>query len=197
MIQYGENVIGDDLIVFEPVTVGFPSRDLIGQDRFPGTTIGSHAVLRSGSVIYCHVHIGDHFQCGHDVVIREFTKVGNNTSIGTATVIEGTCTIRDNVRIQSMAFIPQHTEIGNDVCIGPNAVLTNDRYPPIDKFDLKGPTIADRAVIGANATILAGVSIGVGSAVAAGAVVTRDVPPGVLAIGSPARIRRLPDEMKR
>ena len=197
MMQYGENAIGDGLIVCEPVTLGFPSRDLIGKDRYPGTTIGSYGVLRSGSVLYCNVRIGDNFQCGHYVLIREFTKVGNNTSIGTATIIEGTCTIGNNVRVQSMAFIPQHTEIGNDVFIGPNVVLTNDRYPPVDKFDLKGPIIADRAVIGANATILAGVSIGAGSAVAAGSVVTRDVPPGVLAIGSPARMHRLPDEMKR
>lgn len=196
MILYGQNVIGDDLVVFEPVTLGFPSRERIGQDRYPGTVIGSHGLLRSGSIIYCDVCIGDHFQCGHNVLIREHTRVGNNTSIGSATVIEGTCRIGDNVRIQSMVFIPQLTGIGNDVFIGPNTVITNARYPSVPKPKRDGAIIADRTVIGANATILAGVTIGAGSAVGAGAVVTRDVPPGVLAVGSPARIRRLPDEMR-
>jgi len=197
MIQYGQNVIGNDLVVFEPITLGFPSRERIGQDRYPGTTIGSHGLLRSGSVFYCDVSIGDHFQCGHNVLIREHTKVGNNTSIGSATVIEGTCSIGNNVRIQSMVFIPQLAEIGNDVFIGPNTILINARYPSTEKPELEGPVIADRAVIGANATILPGVTIGIGSAVAAGAVVTRDVPPGVLAIGSPARTRGLPEGMRR
>lgn len=199
MIQYGKNNIGNDLVVFEPVTLGFPSRERIGQDQYPGTTIGSHGLLRSGSVFYCEVCIGDHFQCGHNVLVREHTKIGHNTSIGTATIIEGTCSIGNDVRIQSMVFIPQQSRIGNDVFIGPNTVLTNARYPrnPSEGYpELNGVLIEDRAVIGANVTILPGVTIGTGSAVAAGAIVTRDVPKGVLAMGSPARIHRLPGEMK-
>lgn len=197
MILYGENVIGDELIVFEPVTLGFPSRERIGHERYPGTTIGSHAVLRPGSTFYCDVIIGDHFQCGHNVLVREFTKVGDHTSIGSSTVIEGSCSIGNQVRIQSMVFIPQHSRIGNEVFIGPNTVLTNDRYPPSGRDDLEGPIIGDKAVIGANATIMPEITIGTGAAIAAGAIVTRDVPPGVLAIGSPARIRQLPGQMRR
>lgn len=96
-----------------------------------------------------------------------------------------------------MVFIPTHTEIGNEVFIGPNAVLTNDRYPPTGKPELKGPVLEDLAVIGANATILPGVCIGRGAAVAAGAVVTKDVPPGKMALGVPAGIRDIPDQMRR
>jgi acetyltransferase-like isoleucine patch superfamily enzyme len=159
--------------------------------------IGDHAVLRSGTVIYCDVKIGNRFQCGHNVLIRERTTIGDNTAIGTASVVEGDCTIGNDVRIQSMVFVPTNTMIGNGVFIGPAAVLTNDRYPPTGKPELKGPVLEDHAVVGANATVLPGVRVGAGAAVAAGALVTRDVPSGMMAIGVPARFRELPALMKR
>ncbi len=167
----------------------------MGQTEFPGTVIGDNAVLRSGSVLYCDVCIGNNFQCGHNVMIREKTSIGSNTSIGTSTVIEGYCTIGDDVRIQSMVFIPTHTEIGNGVFIGPNVVLTNDRYPPTGKPELRGPVLEDQSVIGANCTILPSIRIGKGAAVAAGAIVTRDVPARKMAIGTPARIIDMPAGM--
>lgn len=197
MFQYGINSIGRDSQIFEPLTVGFPSRERLGQANFPGTVIGDHAVLRSGTVLYCDVKIGHHFQCGHTVLIRERTTIGDNTAIGTASVIEGNCTIGNDVRIQSMVFIPTHTVIADGVFIGPAAVLTNDRYPPTGKPELKGPVLEDRVVVGANATILPGISVGSGAVVAAGALVTRDVPPGMMAIGAPARVKELPDLMRR
>jgi acetyltransferase-like isoleucine patch superfamily enzyme len=197
MIQYGTNTIGSDSILFEPLTIGFPSRERLGQTEFPGTVIGDNAVLRSGTVIYCDVKIGHRFQCGHTVLIRERTTIGDNTAIGTASIIEGNSTIGNDVRIQSMVFVPTHTVIGDGVFIGPGAVLTNDRYPPTGKPELIGPVLEDVVVVGAHATILPGVRIGAGAAVAAGAIVTRDVPPGVMAIGMPARFKELPTSMRR
>jgi len=197
MIEYGKNTLGKDIRVFEPVTIGFPSREKMDQEGYPGTVIGSRAVLRPGTVIYCDVVIGERFQSGHNVLIREHTSIGDDSSIGTGTIIEGFCRIGNRARIQSMAFIPTHTEIGDDVFIGPHAVLTNDRFPPTGKPDLIGPRIEDRAVIGANATILPGVRVQKGAAVAAGAVVTKDVLPGMIAVGVPARNREIPHEMRR
>ena len=86
--------------------------------------------------------------------------------------------------------------LGDNVFIGPNTVLTNDRYPPSRRDGLRGPTISDGASVGANVTILPGVCIGKGSLIAAGAIVTRDVPPHKLAIGLPAKIRDLPDAIR-
>jgi acetyltransferase-like isoleucine patch superfamily enzyme len=91
-----------------------------------------------------------------------------------------------------MVYFPTHTTIGDHVFVGPNAVLTNDRYPPSGSGGLKGPVIRNHAAVGAHATILPGVCIGEGALVAAGAIVTRDVPAHMLAIGAPARIRELP-----
>jgi acetyltransferase-like isoleucine patch superfamily enzyme len=195
MIEYGVNKTGAGLQVFEPVTLGFPSRDNIGKTGFKGTTIGKNAVLRSGTVIYCDVNIGDQFQCGHNVLIREKTKIGDRVAIGTSTIIEGKVTIGSDVNLQSMVYIPTNTTIGNHVFIGPNTILTNDRYPPTGIGGLNGPVIRNSVSIGANATILPGICIGEGALVAAGAIVTHDVPDHMLALGAPAKIRKLPKEI--
>ncbi|MFA4877382.1 MAG: DapH/DapD/GlmU-related protein [Methanoregula sp.] len=195
MIEYGKNLIGENARIFEPVTLGFPSRENMGKTAFTGSIIGKNAVLRSGTIIYCDVIIGDNFQTGHNVMIREKTRIGSRVAIGTATVIEGNVSIGNDVSLQSMVYLPTDTRIGNNVFIGPNTVLTNDRYPP-SGGQMVGPTVMDRAAIGANATILPGVCIGEDALVAAGAVVTRDVPDRMLAVGSPARLRDLPQPVK-
>lgn len=197
MAEYGTNAIGEHTQIFENVILGFPSREYLEQRDFPGTTIGAHGTVRTGTVIYSDVSIGDHFISGHNVIIREHTTIGDRVVVGSSSIIEGHCTIGDDVRIQSMVYIPTDTTIGNGVFIGPNAVLTNDPYPPLGGSDLYGPTIEENVSIGANATILPGVRIGRGALVAAGSVVTRDVPPGTLAIGVPARIKELPAEFRR
>ena len=197
MNKYGKNSIGPGSRIFEPVYLGFPSRERLNQSGYPGTALGANAVLRSGTIIYCDVQIGDFFSSGHNILIREHTCIGDYASVGTASIIEGHCTIGDRVNIQSMVFIPTNTTIGNGVFIGPNAVLTNDRYPPTGKPELRGPTIEDGAVIGASVTVLPGVRIGAEAVIAAGSIVTRDVPEGVLAIGAPARLKSLPKEMMR
>jgi len=191
MREYGINIIGEGAQVFEPVTIGFPSRENLGKTGYTGSTIGHHAVLRSGTIIYCDVIIGDNFQSGHNTLIREKTRIGDRTVIGTATVIDGNTHIGNDVSLQSMVYIPTNTIIGDHVFIGPNAVLTNDRYPP--SGCLKGPIIKTGAVVGANATILPGVCIGEGTLVAAGSIVTHDVPDYMMAVGNPARIKKLPD----
>ncbi|MDK2975428.1 MAG: hypothetical protein PWP08_1799 [Methanofollis sp.] len=196
MIEYGRNSVGEGARIFEPVTIGFPSRERFGLKDFAGTVVGKNAVLRSGTIIYCDVEIGDDFSSGHNVMIRERTKIGDRVAVGTSTVIEGDCVIGSSVSLQSMVYIPTNTVLGDRVFIGPNAVLTNDRYPPHGTPPLQGPVVRDGASIGAGAVILPGVAVGEGALVAAGAVVTRDVPARMMAIGAPARIVDLPERMR-
>lgn len=187
MTGFGRNTIGEGARLFEPVTLGFPSREFLGATDFPGVTLGRNATIRSGTILYCEVVAGDDFQTGHNVMIREKTRIGDRVAIGTNTICEGNCRFGSDVSVQSMAFIPTNTWIGDRVFIGPHVVLTNDRYPPTGIGGLAGPVIEDGAAIGANTTVLPGVRIGAGALVAAGSVVTRDVPPGMLAVGNPAR----------
>ncbi len=197
---YGVTRIGKNPVIMENVILGYPTSDLLRGDwtrgEFKGTTVGDNAIIRSGTVIYCDVEIGNNFVTGHNVIIRERTRIGNNVLVGTNTVIEGTTQIGNNVSIQSNVFIPVNSLIEDLVFIGPNAVLTNDRYPVRKDYELKGPVIRRGATIGANSVILPSVEVGEGAFVAAGAVVTKDVPPWRLAIGSPAKIVELPEELR-
>lgn len=193
MVKCGINRTGKNSQIFDGVILGFPSRDRMGEDKFPGVCIGDNAVIRPGTIIYCDVTIGNHFSSGHNVMIRENTEIGDRVSIGTSAIIEGNVKIGNDINLQSLVYIPTGVVIEDGVFIGPNAVLTNDRYPPHGGESLAGPVIKKGASIGANATILPGVTIGENSLVAAGAVVTKDVPPEMLAVGAPARFRELPE----
>ncbi len=159
------------------------------------TRIGDRPRIRSGSIVYADVEIGDDFTTGHDAVIREGTEIGDEVLIGTKTVIDGSTTIGDRCSLQTGVYVPAETTIGDDVFLGPNAVLTNDPYPVRTDTELSGPTLEDDVSIGANATILPDVTVGEGAFVAAGAVVTRDVPPNTLAVGTPAKFRPLPEKL--
>lgn len=170
------------------VVIGFPAKDK--KEGELETKIGDYAIVRSHTVIYAGNEIGNNFQTGHGVFIRELNKIGSNVSIGTHSIIEHHVIIEDHVRIHSQAFIPEYTVLKKGCWIGPNAILTNAKYPlsPNVKKDLKGPIIEENAKIGANVTILPGITIGRNSIVGAGSVVTKDVPPNCVVVGNPAKV---------
>jgi UDP-2-acetamido-3-amino-2,3-dideoxy-glucuronate N-acetyltransferase len=128
------------------------------------------------------------------VVILRGAKIGQNCNICAHTLIEGDVIIGDNVTVKSGVFIWDGTRIENDVFLGPNATLTNDLMPRSKVYPEKfsGITIKRGASVGANATILPGITIGEFAMVGAGSVVTKDVDPYSVVAGNPARvIRRL------
>jgi acetyltransferase-like isoleucine patch superfamily enzyme len=113
---------------------------------------------------------------GNDVVVGSGAWIGENTVIGSGT------------RIQHGAFIPKNTKIGSYVFIGPNAVLTDDRYPAAGApYDGEPPILKDNCSIGANATVLPGVVVGERAIVGAGSVASQDVLADSIAKGVPAR----------
>lgn len=186
-----ENVdIGEGAVIGDFVIIGEPPRG-----KKPGelkTIIGKNATIRSHTVIYAGNIVGDNFQTGHHVMVREENKIANNVSIGANSVVEHHVHIGDNVRIHSQAFIPEETTLEAGCWIGPNVVITNARYPlsPGVKSSLRGATVRKNAKIGANATLLPGVVIGENALVGAGTVVTRDVPAGKVVVGNPAQVIR-------
>ena len=204
--MYGNSRLGYNAVVLENVMLGYPDASVLEEiarkkikvenHEYEGTVIGDCATIRPNSTIYCKVTIGNNFRTGHNIIIRENTTIGDDVLIGTNTIIDGDTTVGSNVSIQGNVYIPTNTTIEDNVFIGPCAVLANDKYPVRKKYDLKGPILRKGASIGANSTILPGIEIGEGAMVAAGALVTKDVPAWKLAIGTPAKIIEMPDDFK-
>ena len=141
--------------------------------------------------------LGAGTQVWHLAQIRENARIGRGCIIGRGAYVGPGVVLGDHVKLQNYALVYEPARLEDAVFIGPSAVLTNDVYPrsvgvtgqlkrPAD-WDAKGVVVREGASVGARAVILAGVDIGRWALVAAGAVVTRDVPDFGLVAGMPAR----------
>lgn len=179
--------LGKDVVVEDFCIIGImPHRCA---DTGMKTVIGDGAVIRAHTVIYAGNHIGFGFQTGNKANIRELNTIGDNVSIGTLSVVEHHVKIGSRVRIHTQAFVPEYSVLEDDCWIGPNAVLTNAKYPksPEAKESLAGVTVSHGAIIGANATLLPGVTIGMRTLIGAGSVVVHDTEEESVYAGNPAK----------
>lgn len=202
----GTSTIGDNSVILENVILGYPEHSILisllkkdiptEEGKYTGCNIGPNSFIRANTTIFSNVRTGSNFKTGHNCMIRENTTIGDNVLIGTNVIIDGNVTIGNNVSIQGNVYIPTHVIIEDNVFIGPCAVLANDKYPIRNEYDPEGPILRKGVSIGANATIMPGVEIGEGSMVAGGALVTKDVPAWKLAIGCPAQIKELTEELQ-
>ncbi|AJC69138.1 acyltransferase [Trueperella pyogenes] len=141
--------------------------------------------------------IGDGSSVWHLAQVREKAVIGNNCVIGRGAYIGEGVVMGDNCKVQNYALVYEPAKLADGVFIGPAVVLTNDHYPRAINPDgtLKsaadwervGVTIGTGAAVGARSVCVAPVTIGEWSLVAAGSVVTRDVPPHALVAGVPAK----------
>jgi acetyltransferase-like isoleucine patch superfamily enzyme len=161
--------------------------------------IGEHGILRSGTIVYGDVTIGDYFQSGHYTVIRAKVRIGNHCTVTNHSTLEGLTRFGNGVRVMSHVYIPSRTWVGDNVFIGPGTTILNDRLPGRleEPPTPRGPTIEDDVMIGGGCTILPGVTIGERSFIAAGTLVNKDVPPRNFVIGRPGAIRPLPPHLDR
>lgn len=183
-------VLGDDSVVEGYCEIGHPTPLAEGRPL----EIGPGALIRSHSIFYEGSTVGDRMQTGHRVTVREKTTIGTNPQIGTLADIQGDCEIGDFFRSHSNIFIAKGTRIGSFVWLFPYVVLTNDPSPPSNLC--VGCEIGDFAAIAADSVILPGVKIGAHAVVGSKSLVTRDVEPGALVVGNPARFVKPASEVR-
>jgi UDP-2-acetamido-3-amino-2,3-dideoxy-glucuronate N-acetyltransferase len=143
---------------------------------------------------------------GEGVVVAAFTnlygcRIGDGTRIGPFVEIQRGAAIGARCKIQSHTFVCDGVEIGDEVFVGHGVVFVNDKFPRATTEEGELQTAGDwellltvverRASVGSGAIVLGGVRIGEGAIVGAGAVVTRDIAPGDVVAGVPARVRAL------
>ena len=172
------------------------------QSEFSELVIGEGSIIGCGSVLYTGSAIGSRVLIGDLSSIREECVIGDDVVIGRGVMVLYCCKIGARSRIQDQAHLVGNLIIEEDVFIGMGVTTTNDNHVYASRFgdsppNLAAPTFRRFCVIGAGATILPGVEIGMGAQVAAGAVVTHNVAPWSVVAGVPARhVREIPLEWR-
>lgn len=136
----------------------------------------------------------DNAEIGEDTIVRDFVnlygcKIGRGCRIAAYAEIQRGVVIGDRCKVEAYAFIPSGVTIEDEVFVGPHACFTNDRVPKaVGDWETVPTVVKKGASIGANATVICGVTIGRNAMIGAGAVVTKDVPDDAVVAGSPAKL---------
>jgi len=193
-VRIGDGVRVDDLTVLGKLPMR-AALSAITQERsdIPPAAIGDACVLGTHVVVYRGATIGPRVLLADFVSVREDVTIGEMTIVGRGVAVENKVTVGPRTKLETNAYITALSEIGRGCFVAPNVTFTNDNFMGRTKErfkHFKGVTMKDGARVGANATVLPGLVIGEDAMVAAGAVVTRDVPPRKIVVGSPARVWR-------
>jgi acetyltransferase-like isoleucine patch superfamily enzyme len=171
----------------EPRAAGAVAREPVFRQR---VTIGSGCMIGANAVIYCDVEMGEDNLIGDGASLRELCRLGVGNVVGRGVTLDTGVTIGEGTRIMDKAHLTGGMTVGNGVFISTLVSSTNDNSFGREgyiKDEVRGPKVEDGAMIGGGASLLPGVVVGQRAVVAAGAVVTRDVGPGAVVVGVPAR----------
>jgi acetyltransferase-like isoleucine patch superfamily enzyme len=196
-IVYEGTVLGEGVRILEHAVVGKqPSlgvRSTAKREPLPPTVIGDGTVVSTGAIVFAGSQVGVRCIVGDQSCIRERVALGDDCVLGRGSLIENDTTVGAGSRIQADAYVTAYSTLEEDVFIAPCVVTTNDNFMGRTEQRrglMRGPTIRRSARVGGGAVLCPGIEIGEEAFVGAGAVVTKNVPPRVIVVGSPARVLR-------
>ena len=195
-------VLGEGVKVLEHAVVGkqptLSPRSTAKREPLPPTVIGDGTVVSTAAIVFAGSTIGARVILGDQSCVRERVTIGDDVVLGRGSLVENDTTIGARTKIQADAYVTAYSTLEEDVFIAPCVVTTNDNFMGRTEKRLelfKGPTIRRGARVGGGAILCPGIEVGEEAFVGAGAVVTKDVPPRAVVVGSPARaIREVPDD---
>ncbi|MGZ4131064.1 MAG: DapH/DapD/GlmU-related protein [Actinomycetota bacterium] len=202
---YEGTVLGDGVRILENAVVGkqpsLGASSTAKREPLPPTVIGDGTVVSTGAIVFAGSAVGARCIVGDQSCIRERVTMAEDCILGRGSLIENDTTVGAGTRIQAEAYVTAYSTLEEDVFIAPCVVTTNDDFmgrTEKRKELMRGPTIRRGARVGGGAILCPGVEIGEEAFVGAGAVVTKDVPPRVVVVGSPARVLRdvHPEELR-
>jgi acetyltransferase-like isoleucine patch superfamily enzyme len=205
-------VLGAGVIVHAHTSIGagctIEDRALLGKRPRLAKSSGAHgevgglslapgATVCCGAVVFAGASLGQDAIVGDQSFVRERSSIGAGSVIGRGSVVDNDVTVGARVRVQTNVYLTAFTVVEDDVFVGPGVVTTNDdtmaRHAP--GVPLRGAILRRACRIGGGAVLTPGVQIGEEAFVAAGALVTSDVPARAVVMGAPARVvRDVPDE---
>jgi acetyltransferase-like isoleucine patch superfamily enzyme len=192
----GERVsIQDAAIIGKPVALG--PRSTAAREAPPPAEIGSGAKICAGAVVMAGARIGAGAVVGDQAHVRERASIGEDSVVGRGSAVDNEVSVGARVHIQTGCYVTAFSVIEDDVFVAPGVTMTNDhtmaRHGP--DHQLRGALLRRACRVGGGVVLLPGVEVGEEAFVAAGALVTRDVPPRAVVMGVPAqRVRDVPDQ---
>jgi acetyltransferase-like isoleucine patch superfamily enzyme len=194
---YPGTILGEGVRVLENAVVGkqpvLSPRSTAKREPLPPTRIGDGSIVSTGAIVFAGTSIGARVILGDQSCVRERVAIADDVVVGRGCLVENDTTIGAMSRIQADAYITAYSTLEEHVFVAPCVVTTNDNFMGRTEQRLeamRGPTIRRGARIGGGAVLCPGVEIGEEAFVGAGAVVTKDVAPRVVVVGSPAKVLR-------
>ncbi len=198
VVFHDDTVVGDDVRVDDHAVLGkLPMRAASSATTkdasFPPLTVGDGSIVGTGVVLYRGLKLGRKCLVADYATVREDVVIGDRTIVGRGVTVENECSVGRFVKLESECYITAYSTIEDRVFIAPGVITSNDNFvgrTEARKKNFKGVTVKRGGRVGAGSVILPGKTIGEDALVAAGSVVTKDVPARKVVMGSPARVVR-------